>query len=78
VILSQKRENWPQLDSTPEFILSVLVIWKKVKKIWRVGRSTTTELAGEVEEELLDGVGWSVVLWARIRRMRGQVAKGQP
>ena len=28
------------------------------------------ELAGEVEEEILDIVGWSFILWCRIRRLR--------
>jgi hypothetical protein len=30
-----------------------------------------TELAAEIEEELLDVSGWAFILWCRLRRLRG-------
>lgn len=31
------------------------------------------ELAGEIEEELLDVCAWSFILWCRLRALRGKV-----
>ena len=32
-----------------------------------------SELAGEIEQELLDVAGWAFVLWTRVRRLREKV-----
>jgi len=37
-------------------------------------RREPAELAGEIEQELLDVCGWAFVLWCRLRRLGG----GQP
>jgi hypothetical protein len=34
------------------------------------------EVAGEIEEELLDVCGWAFVLWCRLRRIRPWLAMG--
>jgi hypothetical protein len=33
-------------------------------------RRAPAELAGEIEQELLDVCGWAFVLWCRLRRLR--------
>jgi hypothetical protein len=65
------------LSCWPEF---VRVLTRRVA----VGRDTygdasllrpAPELAGEIEQELLDVAGWGFLLWYRIRRLNGAFAK---
>jgi hypothetical protein len=40
-------------------------------------RRPVGELAGEIEEELLDVCGWAFILWTRVRRLRGVLGGGE-
>ena len=41
------------------------------KSFYRKG----TKLVDEIEQELLDICGWSMILWIKIRKLRKKVAK---
>jgi hypothetical protein len=61
-----------QNDRWPEFAAHVearLLVGREVYGE-RSFEKPPAELAGEVEEELLDVCGWSFILWTRVRAIR--------
>ena len=63
------------LEDWPQFMEAVRVRMERGRETYgdKSFLRAPDELAGEVEEELLDVAGWSFVLWNRIRELRNKI-----
>ena len=63
------------LEDWPQFMESVRLRMEKGREAYgdRSFLRPPGELAGEVEEELLDVAGWSFILWNRVRILRNAI-----
>jgi hypothetical protein len=66
-------------DRFPEFVANVEARLEAGRAAYgdRPFSRAPAELAGEVEEELLDVCAWAFILWARVRRLR-RMTEGAP
>ena len=69
---TDRLEDWPQ------FMVLVRARMDKGREVYgdRSFCRPPAELAGEVEEELLDVAGWSFILWNRVRALRSIIKAG--
>jgi len=65
------------LDAWPDFMETIRKRLEAGKREYGDSSFTrpASELAGEIEEELLDVAGWAFFLWLRIQRIRKSVIK---
>jgi len=72
------KDNTDPMDKWPEFMEAIKKRLKAGKREYGDCSFTcpASEIAEEIEEELLDVAGWAFFLWLRIRRMRKSFIKG--